>query len=172
MGWWRSRFRWSSRCWAWWADRMRCESGRGAGTGGQQHFQVGERGLFFLHAPNAAGLSSAVDGTIGSVPVVPMGANGKALLDVRWLATRVRRAAGVPLEGASEGGIALADGVAVTKGWRTGGGWRSRRAFDCRGMAAASTSRVGSSAPGASVAQEQRARVGAVWVKESDDVQR
>ena len=93
----------------------------GRWTGGQQHFQVGERAMFFLHAPSAAGLSSAVDGMLGAVPVVPMGANGQALLDVRWLATRVRRGAGIPLAGVSgisQGGIGLADGVAVTKAWR------------------------------------------------------
>jgi len=93
----------------------------GRWTGGQQHFQVGERAMFFLHAPSAAGLSSAVDGMMGAVPVVPMGANGQALLDVRWLATRVRRGAGIPLAGVSgisQGGIGLADGVAVTKAWR------------------------------------------------------
>src|SRR6202044_3207013 len=95
----------------------------GLGTGGQQHFQVGQRAMFFLHAPSASGLSSAVDGMAGAVPVVPMGANGQALLDVRWLATRVRRTQGAPLAGvagASIGGIALADGVAATKAWQTG----------------------------------------------------
>ncbi len=104
----------------------------GRWTGGQQHFQVGERAMFFLHAPGAGGLSSAVDGMMGAVPVVPMGATGTALLDVRWLATSVRRGAGTPLMGASgnlqggtsgiaQGGIALVDGVAVTKSWRTEG---------------------------------------------------
>jgi hypothetical protein len=55
---------------------------------------------------------------MGVVPVVPMGANGGALLDVRWLAARVGRRLGAPMVGASTGGIALGDGVAVTKGWR------------------------------------------------------
>jgi len=97
----------------------------GRWTGGQQHFQVGQRAMFFLHAPSAAGLSSAVDGMMGVVPVAPMGANGQVLLDVRWLATRVRRAVGVPLAGMSgtagisQGGIALVDGVAVAKAWQT-----------------------------------------------------
>jgi hypothetical protein len=98
----------------------------GRWTGGQKHFQVGQRAMFFLHAPSAAGLSSAVDGMVGAVPVVPMGANGAALLDVRWLATRVRRAVVSSLGGAagpagiSQGGIALTEGVAVTRAWRTG----------------------------------------------------
>ena len=97
----------------------------GRWTGGQQHFQVGERAMFFLHAPSAAGLSSAVDGMMGVVPVVPMRATGEALLDVRWLATRVRRVVGAPLAGAagvsgiSQGGIALADGIAVARAWQT-----------------------------------------------------
>jgi hypothetical protein len=95
----------------------------GRWTGGQQHFRVGQCAMFFLHAPSASGLSSAVDGMMGAVPVVQMGANGQALLDVRWLATSVRRPIGAPLEGAagtSAGGISLADGVAVTKAWQTG----------------------------------------------------
>jgi hypothetical protein len=96
----------------------------GRWTGGQEDFRVGQRAMFFLHAPSAAGLSSAVDGMMGVVPVVGMGANGQALLDVRWVATRVRRAMDGPLVGAagtSTGGIALADGVAVTRSWRTEG---------------------------------------------------
>jgi len=52
------------------------------------------------------------------VPVVPMGANGSALLDVRWLATRVRRGVGASLT-TVPGAVALADGVAVTRGWQT-----------------------------------------------------
>jgi hypothetical protein len=73
--------------------------------------------MFFLHAPSAAGLSSAVDGMMGAVPVVPMGANGQALLDVRWLATRVKREMGAALT-AGAGGVALGDGVGVAKSWR------------------------------------------------------
>lgn len=92
----------------------------GRWTGGQQPFQVGQRAMFFLHAANAAGLSSAVDGMMGVVPVVPMGADGQALLDVRWLATRVRRSVGAPVA-AALGAVALADGVAVTRGWQTEG---------------------------------------------------
>ena len=90
----------------------------GRWTGGRQDFQVGQRAMFFLHAANAAGISSAVDGMTGVVPVVPMGANGSALLDVRWLATRVRRGVGASLT-TVPGAVALADGVAVTRGWQT-----------------------------------------------------
>ena len=56
---------------------------------------------------------------MGVVPVVPMGANGKTLLDVRWLAARVKRAMGAPLVDADTGAIALADAVTVTRGWQT-----------------------------------------------------
>ncbi len=93
----------------------------GRWTGGQQHFRLGQRAMFFLYAPNAAGLSSAVDGMIGVVPVVPMGANGQSLLDVRWVSTRVRRGLRDRLAGAagtSEGGMALADGAAVVRDWK------------------------------------------------------
>jgi hypothetical protein len=95
----------------------------GRWTGGEEHFRLGQRAMFFLHGANGAGISSAVDGMMGAVPVVPMGAKGAALLDVRWVATRVHRAVGAPLLGAaggSQGGIALADGVAVVKSWDKG----------------------------------------------------
>jgi hypothetical protein len=91
----------------------------GRWTGGQQRYWVGQRAMFFLHAPSAAGLSSSVDGMMGVVPVVPMGANADALLDVRWLASRVRRDVGSPMVDAETGAVALADAVAVTKSWQT-----------------------------------------------------
>ncbi|MGA8938479.1 MAG: hypothetical protein WB439_04865 [Acidobacteriaceae bacterium] len=96
----------------------------GRWTGGAQHYWVGERAMFFLHAPGRAadgslGLSSPVDGMMGVVPVVPMGADGKTLLDVRWLAARVRRAVGAPLVDADTGAVALADAVSVARGWQT-----------------------------------------------------
>jgi hypothetical protein len=90
----------------------------GRWTGGTQRYWVGERAMFFLHGPSAAGLSSPVEGMTGAVPVVPMGAGGGALLDVRWLTARVRRTMGAPMAGASTGGIALADAVGVTKRWQ------------------------------------------------------
>lgn len=96
----------------------------GRWTGGQQRYQVGQRAMFFLHAPSVsasgeAGLSSPVDGMMGVVPVVPMGANAEAVLDARWLATRVRRAVGAPMAGAATGAVALADAVRVTANWQT-----------------------------------------------------
>jgi hypothetical protein len=96
----------------------------GRWTGGRQRYWVGERAMFFLHATGGSadgetGLSSPVDGMMGVVPVVPMGGNAGALLDVRWLAARVRRAVGSPMVDAATGGIALADAVKVTTNWQT-----------------------------------------------------
>lgn len=96
---------------------MRAWAGRW--TGGQKRFQVGQRAMFFLHAPSAAGLSSPVDGMMGVVPVVPMGGKAGALLDVRWLASRVGRNVGSPMVDAETGAVALADAVTVTKSWQT-----------------------------------------------------
>lgn len=90
----------------------------GRWTGGQQHFRVGQSAMFFLHAPSSAGLSSPVEGMIGVVPLAAEGANGAALLDVRWLATRVRNAQRSSLAGVATSAIALADGVAVTRSWK------------------------------------------------------
>jgi hypothetical protein len=149
----------------------------GRWTGGQQHFQVGQRAMFFLYAPSAAGLSSAVDGMMGVVPVVPMGVNGQALLDVRWLATRVRRAVGAPLAGVtgtSTGAIALADGVAVTKAWKTDSLVEPKGVRLPEGLLP--QPQTEKPALPASLAQPQGARVGqnvgSAWVKEADDARR
>ncbi len=96
----------------------------GRWTGGQQRYWVGQRAMFFLHAPRVSangemGLSSPVDGMAGVVPVVPVGANAEAVLDARWLATRVRRALGAPMADAPMGGVALSDAVRVAANWRT-----------------------------------------------------
>jgi hypothetical protein len=85
----------------------------GRWTGGQRRFVVGQRAMFFLHTPNAAGLSSPVEGMTGAVPVIPMGADAQALVDVRWLATRVMRPVGSELASAETGAITLADAAAV-----------------------------------------------------------
>jgi hypothetical protein len=152
----------------------------GRWTGGQQHFQVGQRAMFFLYAPSASGLSSAVDGTMGAVPVVPMGVNGQALLDVRWLATRVRRMQGAPLAGASgtagisQGGIALADGLAVTKAWRTGEVAEPKGVRLPEGLL--SQQQTEKPALPVSLAQPQGMRAGqnvaVVWMKGADDARR
>ena len=93
-------------------------------AGGPQRFVAGERAMFFLHAAKVAadgsvGLSSPVDGMMGVVPVVPMGAQGKTLLDVRWLAARVKRKMGEPMAEAGDGAIAVGDAVTVTRSWQT-----------------------------------------------------
>jgi hypothetical protein len=81
----------------------------GLWAGGQQRYVVGQRAMWFFHAPNAAGLSSPVDGMEGIVPLVPMGADAVPLLDVRRLATRVQRAVGEPMQAEA---VSLTDAVA------------------------------------------------------------
>jgi hypothetical protein len=90
-------------------------SGRWAG--GQQHYRLGQRSMIFLYAPSAAGFSSPVDGMAGIVPLIPMGADQDALLDVRMIATRVERSESTPIADADFGAIALADALAVVAGW-------------------------------------------------------
>jgi hypothetical protein len=78
---------------------------------GQWRYRVGERALVFLHGTNAAGLSSAVDGGEGVVPVMA-DADGTVLLDVRRLSTRVLRQVGQPLDD-GDGAMALQDALPV-----------------------------------------------------------
>jgi hypothetical protein len=99
----------------------------GLWAGGQQRYAVGQRAMWFLNAPNGAGLSSSVDGMEGVVPLVPMGANAAPLLDVRRLATRIQRAVGQPMMVEA---VALPEAVAsLATGKEPGvrelpGGWR------------------------------------------------
>ena len=93
-------------------------SGRWAG--GQQRYNVGERAMIFLYPPNAAGISSPVDGMAGVVPLIPMGANEDPLLDVRFLASRVERPVGTPIADADDGAIALLDALAIVGGFDPG----------------------------------------------------
>ena len=86
-------------------------SGRWAG--GQQRYNVGERAMIFLYPPNAAGISSPVDGMAGVVPLIPMGAKEDALLDIRFLETRLERPLGAPIADADFGAIALNDALAI-----------------------------------------------------------
>jgi hypothetical protein len=81
----------------------------GLWTLGRQRYTVGQRALFFLHAPNAAGLSSPVDGQDGIVPILPTAADQPALLDVRWLATRVLRPVGAGLQDIHTGALNLTE---------------------------------------------------------------
>ena len=78
---------------------------------GMQRYRVGERALVFLHGASSAGLSSAVDGGEGVVPVMA-DADGTVLLDVRRLATRVQRQPGQPLV-RGDGAMALKDALPV-----------------------------------------------------------
>jgi hypothetical protein len=80
---------------------------------------VGQRAMFFLHAPSAAGLSTPVDGMEGIVPVIATGADQAPLLDVRRLAGRVQRAPGQPLDTAERGAVALSDARSIVAGWRS-----------------------------------------------------
>ena len=77
---------------------------------GQWRYRVGERALVFLHGTSSAGLSSAVDGGEGVVPVMA-DADDAVLLDVRRLSTRVLRQVGEPLPDLSNSAIALKDAL-------------------------------------------------------------
>jgi hypothetical protein len=90
----------------------------GRWTGGQQRYRVGQRAMYFLHAPSAAGLSSSVGGMAGVVPLIPMGANVGPLLDVRLLAALVTRKVGSPMLDEESGAISLADAATVVTNWK------------------------------------------------------
>ncbi len=78
---------------------------------GQWRYRVGERALVFLHGTSSAGLSSAVDGGEGVVPVMA-DSDGTVLLDIRRLSTRVLRQVGQPLDDGN-GALALKDVLPV-----------------------------------------------------------
>jgi hypothetical protein len=86
---------------------------------GQWRYRVGERALVFLHGTSSAGLSSAVDGGEGVVPVMA-DTDGTVLLDVRRLSTRVQRQLGEPLADVSNGAIALKDALPLIASRGTG----------------------------------------------------
>ena len=90
----------------------------GRWTGGQQRYRMGQRAMFFLHAPSAAGLSSPVDGMAGVVPLISMGADVDPLLDVRLLAARAERPVGSRMVDAELGAVALSDARAAVANWR------------------------------------------------------
>jgi hypothetical protein len=91
----------------------------GLWAAGQPRYRVGQRAMFFLHPPNAAGLSSPVDGMEGIVPVVATAANEPALLDVRRLATRVRRTPGASLDPPEQSALELSEAAKVVAQWRS-----------------------------------------------------
>jgi hypothetical protein len=82
----------------------------GLWAGGIDRYQVGERLLLFLHAPNAQGMSSPIDGMDGAVPLAGNGtavgardgfvAAGTWMVDLRWLQAQVLRGS-VPERGAT-----------------------------------------------------------------------
>jgi len=90
----------------------------GLWAAGQQRYRVGQRAMFFLHAPGVAGLSSPVDGMEGMVPVLATEESGP-VLDVRWLASRVLRVAGAPINQAQDGAVSLSEARSVVAAWRT-----------------------------------------------------
>ena len=82
-------------------------------------YHLGERALVFLPpvVGSGYGLSSPVNGSVGVIPLVPMGVDGP-LLDVRWLASRLQRLQGQSMVGEA---IALSDAVSVVSQWKTPG---------------------------------------------------
>jgi hypothetical protein len=85
----------------------------GLWTLGRQRYNLGQRALFLFHPPNAAGLSSPVDGSEGIIPLIPTTADAPPLLDMRRLATRILRNVGDPLPFAETSAITLTDAVTV-----------------------------------------------------------
>jgi hypothetical protein len=71
----------------------------GLWEGDNQRYRAGQRLLMLLHEPNAAGLSSPVDGMDGAIPIVrggstSLGGNGSArvappAVDLRWVGTKL-----------------------------------------------------------------------------------
>jgi len=90
----------------------------GLWAAGQRRYTLGERVVIFLHAPNAAGLSSPVDGMEGILPVVQESADSEPLLDLRRVATRVFRPVGDPLVDAGNGAMTMSEVKDVVVGWR------------------------------------------------------
>ena len=75
----------------------------GLWAGGVERYRVGQRLMLFLHAPDAHGVTSPVDGMDGVMPLIGNGIApaatdstkmpGSWLVDLRWVQTHVRRAA-------------------------------------------------------------------------------
>jgi hypothetical protein len=71
----------------------------GLWEGDDQRYRLGQRLLMLLHAPNAAGMSSPVDGMDGAIPIVrgggaPLVANSSVrvappAVDLRWVGTKL-----------------------------------------------------------------------------------
>jgi hypothetical protein len=82
-------------------------------------YHLGERALVFLPPVMGTGygVSSPVNGAVGVIPLVPMGADAP-LLDVRWLASRLQRSQGKPMVGEA---VSLSDAVSVVSQWKAKG---------------------------------------------------
>jgi len=85
----------------------------GLWTLGRQRYNLGQRAIFLFHPPNAAGLSSPVDGMEGVIPLIPTSADATPLLDMRRLGTRVLRRVGDPLPFADTSAITIPDAVTL-----------------------------------------------------------
>jgi hypothetical protein len=98
----------------------------GLWEGDDQRYRVGQRLLMLLHAPNAAGMSSPVDGMDGAIPIVrggsvPLAVNSSARVappsvDLRWVATKLLHPVSYGRETAREAHRASESGHAVAEG--------------------------------------------------------
>lgn len=84
---------------------------------GQHRYSLGQRALFFLHPPSAAGLSTPVDGMEGIIPVLSTSADAPLLLDVRRLNARLFRAPNAPLPDAAAATITLTEATSLVAHW-------------------------------------------------------
>lgn len=82
---------------------------------GQNRYLVGQRVLAFLHAASGAGMSTPVHGAEGLVPVVVQGLNAPKLLDIRRVAASAVRAPETPLPTEADGGVDLAEALALIR---------------------------------------------------------
>jgi hypothetical protein len=90
----------------------------GRWTGSRQRYRVGQRAMFFLHAPNASGLSSPVDGMTGVIPMIETGQKASEMVDLRWVGTRVQRPVGSQLATVNAGAMTLSDAARVVANWQ------------------------------------------------------
>jgi hypothetical protein len=98
-------------------ERFTLKEWAGLWTGGRQRYHVGQRAMVFLHAANASGLGSPVDGTDGVVPVIVQGADEDPLVDVRLLQARVLRSVGSAIDGGGAGAMTLQQATQVVQAW-------------------------------------------------------
>jgi len=85
---------------------------------GHHRYTLGQRALFFLHAPSAAGLNTPVDGMEGIIPILITSPDAPPLLDIRRLNARLLRAPSDPLPQTEAATITLAEAASVVAHWR------------------------------------------------------